>query len=131
MGLTPTSPAFASVQIAPKVRPGLGPQSLRAVFESARGPIRSEWSLDPSAFKIDVTLPTGVQRAVVQVHKPFTNGTSCGKATITEGGNVIWDGFKLVGDPDGISAGRDTAEGVAFDVINGAFSFVAACLPVP
>jgi hypothetical protein len=118
------------VRIAPKVRPGLGPQSLRAVFDSVRGAITSEWALDPgaTAFTLDVALPTGVQGAVVQVHKPFKGDAVCAKATVTEGGKVVWDGEKLVGSPDGISAGRDTAEGVAFDVINGVFSFMAACL---
>ena len=33
VGLTPTSPAFATLRIAPKVRPYLGPTDLQATFE--------------------------------------------------------------------------------------------------
>jgi hypothetical protein len=59
-GLTPTSPAFATIRIAPKVRPNLGPQTAQGSFKSVRGVISSKRAL---------VVPTGVNSATIQVRK--------------------------------------------------------------
>jgi hypothetical protein len=46
-------------------------------------------------------------------------------ATVTEAGAVVWDGKQLVGSHQGIAAARDTGDGIAFEVYNGAFQFVS------
>lgn len=63
VGLTPTAPAFATVRIAPKMHPGLGPNSLTAKYQSVRGTIMSSWSLaeNGTQVRMNVTIPVGVQ----------------------------------------------------------------------
>ena len=72
-GLTPTSPGFATVQVAPKVYPSVGPQSLVSEFLSPRGAITSRWNISHTGDRvaIAVSLPVGIQSATIVVPKPF------------------------------------------------------------
>ena len=133
VGLTPASPAFATVRVAPKVRPYLGPTELDATYDSVRGTIVVSWEIaeQGKSVYLDVALPVGVQGATVAVPKPFASPAPGGRAARTvvsedwEGGTVVWDGTKLVGDVPGVLAARDTAEGIEFNVTNGRFRFSA------
>lgn len=132
VGLTPTRAAFATVRFAPKVRAAPGPSSLDAEYQSVRGIITSSWSLEDGGkqVKLDVTLPIGVQNGVVAVPKPFTSAAvQATRAKVYESGTLIWDGIKMVAKVDGIFDAHDEAEGVEFNVSNGAFSFMAVAIP--
>jgi hypothetical protein len=73
VGLTPAAPQFASVTVAPKVHPLLGPTSTSSTFASASGTIASSWRVEDGGKQIalNVSLPVGVQHATVVVPKPF------------------------------------------------------------
>lgn len=134
VGLTPTSPAFATVRVAPKVRPDLGPSSAFATYRSIRGTIASSWLLQQplhsaSWMDLDVSLPVGVQSATVVVPKTFAR-PALERIEVSEGGVVIWDGVKLVGSRPGITSARDTVDGVEIDVTNGVFTFSASRVAV-
>lgn len=127
VGLTPTSPGFATVQIAPKVRPALGPSSLDADYMSVRGSIQTKWNVLKSGKQVSlaVSLPVGVRSAIVVVPKPFvSDSTQATKAIVTDADGVqIWDGVKLVGSHPGIASALDRPDGVAFQISNGQFTF--------
>lgn len=50
------------------------------------------------------------------------------RAVVSESGVTVWDGNKLVGGHPGISSATDEANGVAFSVRNGVYSFAAVPL---
>jgi hypothetical protein len=142
VGLTPAKPQFAEVVIHPKVHPAEGPASVSGTFMSPRGAISSGWKLGGggagpgSSVELSLSLPIGVQRATVVVPKPFDKkigggagnisyAPAAGMVTITEGGVEVWDGIKLVGTHPGIAAATDVGDGVAFELSNGQFQFVA------
>ena len=133
VGLTPASPGFATVHLAPKVHPGLGPSSLDASYASVSGVIRSSWALkeEGTEVRLSVDLPVGVRAATVVVPKPFVAASSARRAAQAvvrdeaNGGAVVWRGGRLVGSPDGIAEAVETADGVAFSVTPGRYAFVA------
>jgi hypothetical protein len=45
------------------------------------------------------------------------------RAIVSESGQVMWDGTKVVGKAQGVIAIRELADGVAFDVQSGRYSF--------
>eukprot|EP01047_Picozoa_sp_COSAG01_P034303 COSAG01_NODE_2570_length_7441_cov_2.829202_5_plen_323_part_00 len=74
VGLTPSSPGFATVQIKPQLELDHGPRSLKGVYSSASGVISSEWKIvsgTEGTVSLAVTLPVGVVAAEIVVPKPF------------------------------------------------------------
>ena len=130
VGLTPTSPGFATVRIAPKVHDTLGPKSVGGEFLSPKGGIVSNWTITgngaAAGVALDVSLPVGVSAATIVVPKPTTGGHPSASAVIKLGGTTIWDGTKLVGKPPaGIKSATDEPAGVAIETTNGIFEFAS------
>ena len=123
VGLTPTSPGFATVQIAPKIHDSLGPKSVGGDYLSSSGLISSKWKVSSSGVSLDVSLPVGVGSATIVVPKPMSGGKAAASAVVKAHGTIVWDGTKLVGTPAGITSAKDMPEGVAFETTNGVFAF--------
>jgi hypothetical protein len=137
VGLTPASPGFATVKIAPQLDCDYGPHSLNATFSSAAGEIASSWqiSLPRGTVSMTVTLPIGVVSATIVVPKPFIANSTAGgssrraaSATVAEAGRVAWDGARLLKQRGtGILSAEHRPDGVAFDVVgNAVYTFVAS-----
>ena len=90
VGLRPTSTAFATISIAPRIDPLLGPASVSANYSSPRGPISIAWRRNTSAMAIElsVDIPLGVSHALVSVPTPFGHGRRYG---VRESGINVWD----------------------------------------
>ena len=123
VGLTPATPGFAEVKIAPLIHDSVGPRSVGGQFLSPKGVISSTWKINGGAVALTVSLPVGVASATIVVPKPTKDGKPAASASVKLGGTVIWDGSKLVGKPEGIVSAADQAGGVAFTTTNGAFAF--------
>ena len=123
VGLTPAAPAFAEVAVAPKIHDKFGPKIVSGEFLSPKGKIVSTWSITSDAVLLNVSLPVGVRRATIVVPKPTMDGRAVPVAVVKLGGTVVWDGAKLVGDPEGLTAAASTASGIAFSTTNGYFAF--------
>ena len=136
VGLALTSPAFATVRIAPKINSKFGPTSTTAQFLSARGEIRVSWRLldqdaGSAAVVLNVSLPVGVGRATVLVPKPFDHtGQPVDCSVVALNGKTVWNGEKLVvtGSPSatGVLSAADEPTGVRFDVLNGGLAYRAS-----
>ena len=131
VGLTPTTPGFAEVTVAPKVHPKYGPRTVAGDFLSVSGPISSAWRISShgASVGVNVSLPVGVRRATIKVPHSFVNDGNDYKpaaaTVVTEGGAVVWDGKGLVGTHPGVTSATDVGDAVAFEVANGAFSFTS------
>ena len=131
VGLTPTSPGFATVSLNPLVHDSVGPRSVSGQFLSPKGIISSSWNItdvNVGVVKLSVSLPVGVQSATIVVPKPTKQGVPSAAALVYLGGQNIWDGTKLVRQSVGILHARDGKEGVIFETTNGVFEFVSKAL---
>lgn len=61
-GIAPATPGFTQVAIAPILDARL--KSAGATYRSASGPIRTDWAVSGSTFRLDVELPAGVRGEV-------------------------------------------------------------------
>merc|ERR1711924_309349 len=88
-GLKPTSPGFATIAIAPRIDPSVGPSSLQAIFSSPAGDIVVQWkrSRATQTAWLLLAVPIGVQSALVSMPLPFE-----GQSRVTEGGVLVWSG---------------------------------------
>lgn len=135
VGLTLTSPAYATVRIAPNVHSTFGPTSTNATFLSSRGEIHSSWKLlqHGAVIFLNISLPIGVERATVLVPKPFDDaGQRVGRSVVALNGETVWNGTHLGGSGKariaGILGAVDEPNGVCFSVLNGRFAFGATSL---
>jgi hypothetical protein len=127
VGIIPATPGFARVTIAPRIHDSVGPRSVSGQFLSPKGMIASSWTIsDADTVKLSVGLPVGVGGATIIVPKPTKAGQPAATASITLGGQKIWDGAKLLGTPAGILSAQDGRDGVAFTTTNGMFEFVSS-----
>lgn len=95
VGLRPTAPAFANVSVAPLVGFADGPASVSSRLKTARGVVMVAWnmSLARDRVQLTVSLPVGVQHAVVTIPAPFLgNGTRAApqECMVSESGRVLW-----------------------------------------
>ena len=83
--------------------------------------------LSDGRLELDAMLPVGVENGTIIVPRPPypATGDPTGAFVVTESGGTVWDGRTLVCKPDGITSVRAVPGGVAFEVTNGAFEFVA------
>ena len=68
-GITPASPGYGEIDIAPQVPPGLN--HVAASIDTARGTVASEWTRTPESFRLDVRVPAN---ATATVHVPVGTG---------------------------------------------------------
>ena len=132
VGLTPAAPGFAKVGLAPRIHDSVGPRFVGGQFLSPKGMISSSWKISGDAadvVELSVSLPVGVQSATIMVPKPTKDGAPSTAASITLGGQEIWDGTKLVRTAAGIQSAKDGQEGVTFETTNGVFEFTSKGLP--
>jgi alpha-L-rhamnosidase len=61
-GITPTSPGYASITVAPRVPAGL--TRFAAALDTVRGTVRSAWTNGRCAFDLSVTVPVNVTATV-------------------------------------------------------------------
>ena len=83
IGLTPTSPAFATLRIEPQIDGFYGPSKASAHFLSPRGEVVIEWNRsvprvstfvdagDNGDISLRVLLPVGIESATIRVPPPF------------------------------------------------------------
>jgi len=116
-GILPTSPAFKTISIMPRL--GLL-NSVSAVVERASGKISVEVQKTTDGYTLSVTVPEGVESALIGV--PKTNNT-----TVTLGGVIIFEnGAPIIENmPSGVSYEGENAEFVLFKVVAGNYDFVA------
>ena len=126
-GITSTGPGFATVSIAPRVDPNLGPASVAASYRTPRGLIKVAWNrTNASTVRLRVQIPVGIETAVISVPTPFG-----GAHAITESGVGIWDSASP--QNTGLAAQRlrwlpDRSDDhhVSFAAGSGRYDFVAA-----
>lgn len=109
----PTSQVVATV-----AKLCVGKPSCSIAFGDGAGRGNSSFPIDPC----NGTVKTLAVHATCTATSTYTPTTT---ASVLEGGVLVWDGAHLVGSHPGIVAARDLEDGVAFDVVNGAFQFVA------
>lgn len=103
VGLTPASPGFEAIRIAPELDPDYGPGSLNATFHSVRGKIHSSWMIENSGARtgsvsMSVNIPLAVQTATIVVPKPFVTSPTpptpahqvCGSASEKEASLTLY-----------------------------------------
>ena len=68
-GITPASPGYREIDIAPKVPPGLG--HVAASIDTVRGTVSSAWTQTATTLRLDVRVPAN---ATATVHVPIGDG---------------------------------------------------------
>ena len=128
-GISPSSPAFATVSIRPRVDCKLGPAAVQASLLTPHGKLEVQWQrMAGGAVHLNVTVPVGV-RASVHVPKPCLSGRQ--SVRVTESGDTLWPrGTKSSAStgsmPGGVDMARQTADGgVQVEVGAGAYKFAA------
>ena len=125
-GIKSTAPGFATVSVAPRVDPALGPASVVARYRTPRGVVKVAWNRTDAAVRLRVQIPVGIEAAVVSVPTPFG-----GAHTIAESGIDVWDGASV--QHAGLATQRlqwlpdkSNTHRVSFAVGSGRYVFVAA-----
>ena len=93
-GLNPTSPAFSTISISPRIHPTLGPSSLHVTYSSPRGNVTVTWNRTANSHKLPLAIlvPVGVERALVSVPLPYA-----AQSYITESGTAVWVAHRAPG----------------------------------
>ena len=131
-GIVPVQghPGFAKVAISPRIHDTVGPRSVGGQFLSPKGMISSSWAITGSdTVRLSVSLPVGVDGAVIRVPKPTNAGKPATTASVTLNGEKIWDGAQLIEAAHGVISAEDERDGVVFTTTNGQFEFVSMSEP--
>jgi hypothetical protein len=147
VGVAPTSPAWETILVQPRVDCDRGPRRATAELLTPYGTLRVSWTaMDGVGTSLNVTIPVGVVANVV-VPKPMCGGgvgssvgadqTSADVIIVKESGETVWTSeqpkkLKGSGAPTtlkavaGVSDAHDTYDAVAFTVQSGTYAFAAS-----
>ena len=106
---------FRQIRIRPRVLGDL--KYAKASIRTVRGVISSSWKKNGKSLVLDVVLPANSEAEVSVPNIGLKN------PTIIEGGKIVWRDGSYVRGVSGITAGRQDADYVTFDVGSGRYRF--------
>ena len=112
---------FRQIRIRPRVLGDL--KYAKASIRTVRGVISSSWKKDGKSLILEIALPANSE-AKVSVPK-----IGLKNVTITEGGKIVWKDGSYVRGVAGITAARQDADYVTFDVGSGSYAFRLTAAP--
>jgi alpha-L-rhamnosidase len=115
-GIRPLEPGFASIDFNPRIPAGL--DSVRATYDSVRGPILSAWHRTPDGLEVEIVVPANARG---RVHLP-----SAGE--ITEAGSGT---STLAARAPGVPKAGDEPGRVVYEVGSGRYQFTLKGLSAP
>ena len=116
-GISPTSPGYKTITIAPQIVGDLTHAS--GSLKTVRGVVSSSWKKNADGFTLEVTIPVN---STAKVRIP-TMGLD--NIAVTESDATVWKEGKFVKSSPGVTGASQTQEYITFNLGSGSYEFNA------
>jgi alpha-L-rhamnosidase len=115
-GITPHSPGYRTIRLAPQMARDLGWAS--ATTETVRGRASCSWKQSPAEIRVDVSVPVNATAHVVIPKKQ-----EMGEVTVREGDRPVWEEGRYVAGVPGVAGASQEGGAIRIEVGSGSYSF--------
>jgi alpha-L-rhamnosidase len=115
-GITPDSPGYRTIRLAPQMARDLGWAS--ATTETVRGRVSCAWKQSPTEIRVDVSVPVNATAQVV-----IPKNLEMREVTVREGDRPVWEKGRYVAGVPGVTGASQEGGAVRIEVGSGSYNF--------